>query len=530
MLLDVSAEGLKNFGATTKLSRNALVDYFTMQEFDAATSLGKIAFITDPFLFATPADAASPINHDWYSVNGDSFDSLQILENTHANLLCAVCDDLTNPCQNNNTCATDGTCSCDNGAFGTLCRFPPISNGHCDAHFNSLAFNYDGGDCCEATCVSTTEYKCGYRTKTSDDPLSLLNIGFPNCISDLNCSSGACWGAKSASISLLSSTNKALLQVSENGRILVAADPTLDIVQVFDVEGSLWKQRGTFLEGTPGSQFGRNIALWTPPGVIVSRRFGNNPLLLAIAFYGDFSPGVRVVHWEQEDSAWHNFPLPPVCQSLSPKDCKDVDSLAIGMSGGNVTLAVGIKGDGTYGTVSIFTTTWDGDVSSTAWEKKVTRINGTDVTMSTKGDFFAIKALNRGIIDRYKLSFGSEPVLISNTSLDVFGSLAHYWSVNQTVLKDMYFSFVKRWDFPWRVHPRSSRVPTISLRLAPSTSLVRRLCYLLPCRMIRKVEFHLSFSVEMHLLWQLAFVLIARKEVKPFGFTDFALNQVSGIH
>jgi len=31
----------------------------------------------------------------------------------------------------------------------------------CDAFFNTPEFGYDGGDCCEATCVSTEYFSCG---------------------------------------------------------------------------------------------------------------------------------------------------------------------------------------------------------------------------------------------------------------------------------------------------------------------------------------------------------------------------------
>jgi hypothetical protein len=36
-----------------------------------------------------------------------------------------------------------------------------IGDGYCDDDFNNKHCNYDGGDCCERSCVSTEEYTCG---------------------------------------------------------------------------------------------------------------------------------------------------------------------------------------------------------------------------------------------------------------------------------------------------------------------------------------------------------------------------------
>ncbi|CAN0572604.1 unnamed protein product, partial [Laminaria digitata] len=36
-----------------------------------------------------------------------------------------------------------------------------IADGICDSYNNIEGCDYDGGDCCECTCVSTEQFQCG---------------------------------------------------------------------------------------------------------------------------------------------------------------------------------------------------------------------------------------------------------------------------------------------------------------------------------------------------------------------------------
>ena len=49
--------------------------------------------------------------------------------------------------------------ACDNAA--DYCNLEWSGNGRCDPDYNNPECCYDGGDCCEHTCVSTQSYPCG---------------------------------------------------------------------------------------------------------------------------------------------------------------------------------------------------------------------------------------------------------------------------------------------------------------------------------------------------------------------------------
>ena len=90
-------------------------------------------------------------------------------------LICARCNDDTNKCLNGGICHTDGICECRNNASGDWCQVQPTADGHCDTYYNWLEFEYDGGDCCESTCVSTDKYTCG------KDESGIVDMGYPQC-------------------------------------------------------------------------------------------------------------------------------------------------------------------------------------------------------------------------------------------------------------------------------------------------------------------------------------------------------------
>ena len=80
----------------------------------------------------------------------------------------------------------DGLCQCTQGSSGKLCHIPPTGNGVCNVFFNTLEFDYDGGDCCRETCISTLEHTCGEGIIGQSFGVDAFGyVGFPDCIEPL---------------------------------------------------------------------------------------------------------------------------------------------------------------------------------------------------------------------------------------------------------------------------------------------------------------------------------------------------------
>ena len=96
-----------------------------------------------------------------------------------------VCDDM----YNNEFCLFDGgdCCapSCRGGScgvygydckdpetpeYGLECNIAYVGDGECDSVTNTHECQYDGGDCCEQTCVDNV-YKCGVNSYNCTGPL-----------------------------------------------------------------------------------------------------------------------------------------------------------------------------------------------------------------------------------------------------------------------------------------------------------------------------------------------------------------------
>jgi hypothetical protein len=173
-------------------------------------------------------------------------------------LICASCNDDTNECLNGGICRTDGMCDCRNNATGDWCQVEPTYNGHCDTYYNKHEFNYDGGDCCESTCVSTDTYTCG------KDESGFVDMGYPHCntrtepYNEWFQSGNSVNGVR---IDAQSGTSVAL--GGRGGTVLAVGDPGASIVRLFDKDGSKWVQRGEALKGPIDSGFGSVISLST---------------------------------------------------------------------------------------------------------------------------------------------------------------------------------------------------------------------------------------------------------------------------
>ncbi|CAM9621229.1 unnamed protein product, partial [Laminaria digitata] len=77
------------------------------------------------------------------------------------------CLDPSAPCVDDDDVTTLPTTDDNSDSTTTTsqrCNRNFMSDGDCDLQNNTEECGYDGGDCCECTCVDTREYTCGHRT------------------------------------------------------------------------------------------------------------------------------------------------------------------------------------------------------------------------------------------------------------------------------------------------------------------------------------------------------------------------------
>jgi len=140
-------------------------------------------------------DSRTPLALRWFNVRYESstnrsFPFADLTRPQEATLACARCGDGLVDCANEGVCV-DGVCQCRNRASGVLCQDAPLGDGVCDEFFNTEKFNYDGGDCCAATCIGPF---CGGNGLTAAFGVDLSDntfqsqflddttvIGFENC-------------------------------------------------------------------------------------------------------------------------------------------------------------------------------------------------------------------------------------------------------------------------------------------------------------------------------------------------------------
>ena len=204
-------------------------------------------------------------------------------------LICASCDYDSNECLNGGICRTDGLCDCRNDASGDWCQVQPTYNGHCDTYYNSLEFEYDGGDCCESTCVSTDTFTCG------KDELGIVGIGYPDCKNE-DAEPYDQWfqsGNTVNGVAVDAESGYSVALVGRGGTVLAVGDPGASTVRLFDKDGSKWVQRGEALKGTTDSQFGYFISLSSGESDnVVKNDYSSPTVMLAVGLY--FSGLVQV--------------------------------------------------------------------------------------------------------------------------------------------------------------------------------------------------------------------------------------------
>jgi len=308
----------------------------------SSNTLQAIEAATEPVRFNTAVDERSaPVDLQWFIAGSSTISDMKPILTINTVLLCTKCDE-SNPCAFGNTCTkTTKTCNCKHGEKGSLCQVVPLGDGRCDPFFNKIEFDMDDGDCCEATCRSSDQFKCGVLTAESG--IDSLQLGFPFCQDPkLGCASESnCWTPKSSHIPLLIGRSDGVsVHISANGRTIVISEPELDTVRVFDQEDRDWIQRGQTLEGHARSRFGTYVAISALPGTVVKRRSGRMPIFIAVASAGRAYNAVDVFSFEPYATLWEK-----VGQSLSFN--QTIDSLTIGSSGSDIKVAVGLRENST---------------------------------------------------------------------------------------------------------------------------------------------------------------------------------------
>ena len=217
------------------------------------------------------------------AAGGDSMQGPDLSRNFAVSLICAMCNNHTSPCLYEGFCRPDGSCGCAHGASGSICQILPTSNGHCDTYFNIPDFEYDGGDCCEISCVSTDEYTCG------KDASGFIDIGYPHC----NATDYGQWFQSGNSVNGVNGAARSGTSVAlggGGGTVLAVGDPGASIVRLFDKDGSNWVQRGQALQGPPSSDFGHAISLSGESDNVKMNMYSSPILTLAVG-----APGAGLV-------------------------------------------------------------------------------------------------------------------------------------------------------------------------------------------------------------------------------------------
>ncbi|CAB9500303.1 expressed unknown protein [Seminavis robusta] len=226
-----------------------------------------VAFLSDYMEIGTERDSSSPVGFSWYHAEeATAGNKNQAIGNgISTELLCHVCEESSNPCLYDGKCL-EGECGCSLDSFGSLCEVPPVKNGHCDPYFNTPEFKMDGGDCCESTCESTSQYVCGAEKE------GYVSTGYFYCEQPKDEWQSHPIGGDAGSYAGFA------LGISMGS--MAVSELLQDRVRIYDQVGSSWVLRDTIL-GAPNSRFGLRVAISSGPFNVVGNPSFKSPLTVA---------------------------------------------------------------------------------------------------------------------------------------------------------------------------------------------------------------------------------------------------------
>ncbi|CAB9513572.1 expressed unknown protein [Seminavis robusta] len=228
-----------------------------------------VAFLSDYMEMGTHLSSSSPVGFSWFFAEEAIADNQNqgIGNGISTEFLCRACDESSNPCLYDGKCS-GGDCVCSLDSSGSLCEIPPVRNGHCDPFFNKPEFKMDGGDCCESTCVSTSQYACGAE-KDGYVSTGYFHCGQPNDKWQSKHFNGDAGSFSGFAVDL----SRGSLAVSELLQ---------DRVRIYDKVGSSWVLRDTIL-GSPNTYFGTGVlGLSSGPFNVVNNPSFRAPLTVAV--------------------------------------------------------------------------------------------------------------------------------------------------------------------------------------------------------------------------------------------------------
>ena len=138
---------------------------YLQNEFHGKWSEYSVGFFSDIVILRTPKDTLSPLDISWLHPTVKVPNELQAADEKRkifSAFICAKCEAQDNPCFFGGDCQPTSNCVCTTGSKGVLCQVVPTKNGVCDYYFNKREFDFDGGDCCKKSCVSSATQRCGF--------------------------------------------------------------------------------------------------------------------------------------------------------------------------------------------------------------------------------------------------------------------------------------------------------------------------------------------------------------------------------
>ncbi|CAB9518202.1 expressed unknown protein [Seminavis robusta] len=228
-----------------------------------------VAFLSDYMEIGTHLDSSSPVGFHWYHAEEAkaNYKNQDIGKSVDTEFLCHSCDDDVNPCLYDGVC-NQGKCQCSLDSFGSLCEIPPVGNGHCDPFLNVPEFKLDGGDCCESSCESSSQYICGAEGE------GYVSTGYYYCKQPKDEWQRHLLNGDAGSFSGFA------LDLSRGS--MAVSELLQDRVRIYDKVGSSWVLRDTIM-GSPNSRFGLRVALSSGPFNVVSNPSFKAPLTVVVA-------------------------------------------------------------------------------------------------------------------------------------------------------------------------------------------------------------------------------------------------------